>query len=277
MKKVHTEVKILNNSINLLIFMREENEPLLDADELEEDLKRSIGDAVHTLTKAGLNLIPIAGGTAGELFNEVIAPPISRRRDQWLIEIADTINQLSDRVEGFEIEDLSENEAFITTVMHATQIAIRNHKAEKLVALKNTVINSALNQNLPEEDLQLMFLDFIDSFTPLHIKLLNFFNESKSQEFIVELNKKLHFAGDIYQSVYSSLEEILEVIFPELKGKKHIYNIILKDLESKDMVEFEGDRFEIHICPEDGMIPKVQEIGKLFLLFIRSPISEKLL
>lgn len=74
--------------------MTEDNKPLLNTDKLEEDLKRITEDIVHTLTKLGLNLIPIVGGPAVELFNEVIVPPISRRREQWLILMANAINDL---------------------------------------------------------------------------------------------------------------------------------------------------------------------------------------
>ena len=53
--------------------MTEEDKSLLDTDKLEEDLKRSKGDAIHTVTRAGLVLMPFAGGPAVQFFNEVIA------------------------------------------------------------------------------------------------------------------------------------------------------------------------------------------------------------
>ena len=47
---------------------------------------------------------------------------------------------------------------------YATQIAIRNHQRKKLEALRNAVLNSAL-VNASEEDIQLMFLNFIEYLT----------------------------------------------------------------------------------------------------------------
>jgi hypothetical protein len=62
--------------------------------------------------------------------------------------------------------------------MHASQVAIRNHQKEKLEALRNAVLNAALS-NAPDEDLQLMFLIFVDSLTPLHIKALKLIYDKK--------------------------------------------------------------------------------------------------
>ena len=245
--------------------MKEDNSSLLDTNKLENDLERSKEDVIHTLTKAGLNLIPIAGGSAVELFNEVIAPPISKRRDQWLITIANAINGLENQIEDFKIENLSENEIFITVIMHASQIAIRNHQKEKLTALKNAVLNSAL-ENAPEEDLQLIFLDLVDSFTALHLKLLKFFNEPKFKEFIDILEYNAQNRRDFYMSF--NLEETLEFYFPELKGKKHIYEQVLKDLKAKGMIENHG-----YVNKTTGVsTSQILDLGEMFLLFIISPL-----
>jgi hypothetical protein len=261
-----------------------EDKPSLDTNELIKDLKFNKGDATAAVTKAAISLVPLLGGPAIEIFNAVTTPMLSKRRDKWIFMFAEAINELADKINESSFENLPENEIFITTVMHASQIAIRNHQKEKLKALKNAVINSALNKNLPEDNLQLMFLDYIDSFTPLHIKLLNFFNEPKSIEFIFELNTKIarmegasEIIGDISNSLYSTLEKGLEAAFPELKGKKDIYMAVINDLESKNMIQTDKDNFEIrknNYPKDDEMIPEIQSIGKLFLLFIMPPDYE---
>jgi hypothetical protein len=239
--------------------MTEEKEPLMGTDELEEDLKRSKGDVVHTVTKGVLSLMPIAGGTAAEFFNEVIAPPISRRRDQWLIEIAKAINKLNERVEGFEIEDLSENETFITTIMHATQVAIRNHQAEKLVALKNAVINSALKTRV-DDDLIAMFLDFIDSFTTLHLKILIIFDdpgrwaETHGHEFP-------HWG-------MAGLGDVLEHAYPELKGQGDFYEAVWTDLYNKGLLNTPG--MDTTMSGHGLMDSRTTNLAEEFIEFIKS-------
>jgi hypothetical protein len=58
--------------------------------------------------------------------------------------------------------------------MHATQVALRNHHTEKREALCNAVLNVA-SGNAPQDNIQLMFLDFIDTLTPWHLRILHFF------------------------------------------------------------------------------------------------------
>ena len=133
-------------------------------------------DVAHTLIKAGISFIPGIGGAATELFSMIIAPPLEKRRNQWLDDIAERLKSLEGVVDGFRVEDLSQNETFITVVMHATQVAIRNHQQEKLEALRNAVLNAARPDAL-EDDRQLMFLNFIDELTPWHLKVLHFFDD----------------------------------------------------------------------------------------------------
>lgn len=47
---------------------------------------------------------------------------------------------------NIKLEDLQKDEAFIDTVLYASQIAIRNSQKEKLTALHNAIANTALSQ-----------------------------------------------------------------------------------------------------------------------------------
>ena len=93
-----------------------------------------------------LSAIPTIGGPALELFNTIIAPPFERRRNEWLESLANRLDAL-EKEKRLKIEQLSGNEEFISVVMHATTVAIRNHKQEKIDALRNAVLNSALGQS----------------------------------------------------------------------------------------------------------------------------------
>jgi hypothetical protein len=71
--------------------------------------------------------------------------------------VAETIRKL-EQEKGVKLEDLQHNESFITTVMQATQMAVRNHEQEKLGALRNAIVNSAL-PHAPDDSLQQMFFE----------------------------------------------------------------------------------------------------------------------
>lgn len=88
--------------------------------------------------------------------------------------LAEAIEELKKRVGSVE-ENLSNNEVFVTAALHANQIAQRTHQEEKLLALRNAIQNSAFS-NI-DENIQLMFLRFIDELSPLHLKILNYFED----------------------------------------------------------------------------------------------------
>jgi hypothetical protein len=131
-------------------------------------------DAAYAIVKGTLSAIPIAGGFATELFGLMIAPPLTKRRDEWFESLAQRLKTLQ-----LDFERLGQNPVFVTTVMHATQVALRTHQEEKLDALRNAVVNSAVG-NTPEEDLRSLFLNLIDEFTPTHIHILNLIRNGAS-------------------------------------------------------------------------------------------------
>ncbi|MCE7698316.1 MAG: hypothetical protein K8E24_005580 [Methanobacterium paludis] len=250
--------------------MKEDKLPTLDTDEIKQDLKLSKGDATAAVTKAAINLVPILGGPVTELFDAVTTPMLSKRRDKWMVMFAEAINELAGRMDESSFENLPKNEMFITTVMHASQIAIRNHQEEKLTALKNAIISSAL-ENAPEEDLQLIFFDLINSCTTLHLKLLKFINEPKSKEFVDELTKNIKEVKNenvdgVFYLIFD-LGEVLEYKYPELKGKNHIYEHILRDLQSKELMIY----YEFKIEPDGRMDSLMMPMGEMLLSFITSP------
>ena len=82
--------------------------------------KATAGDAAHTIAKAGLSAIPVIGGPAAELFSTVIIPPLTRRREAWLQSLADGLEALEKKVDGFSVQSLANNEEFVTMVVEAS-------------------------------------------------------------------------------------------------------------------------------------------------------------
>lgn len=226
--------------------------------------KRSVGDVTHALAKAGFAGIPIIGGSAAEIFSLILVEPLSKRRDEWIESIAEDLRRLEEKVEEFKIEDLAHNNTFITLVSHATQAAIRNHQKEKLEALRNAILNAAL-PNAPEEDLQLMFLHHIDSFTPWHLAILKFFDNPKEWGLLHEIS----FSGG---SFGGSPSQILEDAFQELKGKREQYDLFVKDLYSRGLMNTDS----LHtMMSESGVFAsRTANLGSQFLSFITSPLLE---
>ncbi len=181
-------------------------------------------DVVLGTARAALAAIPVIGGSITEVVSMVLAPAIARRRDEWLKELADALDQVEKKVEGFKIEDLQKNELFISATMQATQAALRTHQQEKRALLRNALLNVALGR-APEEDLQQMFLRYIDEFNVTHVKLLDFLSNAVQSMRDKGLNT---------QSL-STYRRAIEEMFPELRSQRDFVRQVLMDLNSRGL------------------------------------------
>ena len=220
------------------------------------------GDTAHALTKAGLGSIPIVGAAAAELLGLIVTPPLEKRRNEWMAEVGDALKQLEVKL-GVAIESLQDNDQFIDAAIEATQMAIKTSNSEKKEVLKNALLNCAL-PNAPEESLQKMFLSFIDTLTVWHIKLLCLFDDPPRY---IEKNKVQ--LGGISAGAMSHL---LEAAFPELRGRRDLYDLIWKDLYSRGLVNTDG----LHtMMTGSGIVAqRTTMIGKGFITFIQNPLED---
>lgn len=182
--------------------------------------KKSKGDIVHSMAKAGIGSVPGVGNAAAEFFQSLVQPPLERRRDEWMSDVSDRIKKLEE--EGLTIEKLQNNEQFISTVMQATQISMRTHQQEKREALRNAVINSAKAIS-PDENTQQMFLNFVDDFTEWHMRLLRLFNAPPPVPGL---------SG-------GGLSTVLEHYYPQLQGRREFYDQVWRDLYVRGLVRSE--------------------------------------
>ena len=225
--------------------------------------ERDIKDVPHTIVKAGLGGIPVIGAAAAEIFSIVIEPPLSKRRVEWIEAIAHRLKRLEEKVENFTIEKLASNEMFITTVLHASQISVRNHQKEKLEALCNAISNSAL-PDPPEESIQLMFLNWIDELTPWHLRILKFFDSP--ERWIKEFNIIIP-----DWPVKTPLDVFFH-IFPEMKKQEPFFNLLFQDLaDLKELLTEDKLRSDMKKMAY-LRISHTTSFGKQFIKFITSPI-----
>lgn len=204
-----------------------------------------------------LSAIPIAGGAAIELFQFIITPPIEKRRNDWMKEIGQAVQNLEQN-KGIDIEQLKSNDVFIDTLLQASQIALRSSQQDKLNALKNAVVNSALPQPI-EQALQQMFLDWIDTFTVWHLRVLSLFHNP--QQWATDNAKPLPTNISM-----GGLDTILGHAFPELAQDRALYDQIWKDLYQKGLLNTDG----LHTMMSwNGMLARrTTDLGEKFLAYI---------
>ena len=117
--------------------------------------------------------------------------------------------------------------------------------------MRNAILNVATNR-APDDDLQLIFLTLVDSFTPWHIRILRYFDDHPTQA------KSGYESGDLFKT------------YPELEGKASFYEQIVRDLNLHGLVKS-------NVIPGTytAFMPfagKTTELGKTFLAFITYPM-----
>jgi len=218
--------------------------------------KAGKSDVALTLARAGISAIPYLGGTAVQLLSLVIVPPLERRRAEWMNAVANRLKQLETEVKGFRLESLQKNELFVTAVLHATTAALRTHQEEKLQALQNAVVNTARGIAL-QESVQLMFLNAVDDLTPVHLKVLEYFDDPKKWL----ADRKIQFP-----SGRSTPSIALEKAFPNLQRTTHAS--IVADLFSRGMVKIDWTVVHDLMSLDAVLSPRITFFGKEFLEYI---------
>lgn len=179
--------------------------------------KKDIG---YAAVKAALGSIPFLGSAAAEIFGLIVTPPLDKRKQEWMNDVAEKLKQLesSGRI---NLSELSQNEQFIDTVIQATSFAIKTSEAEKISAFKNAVINTALDE-APDKSKSQIFLSLVDRYTTLHIKILRLF--SSPDQWFADSGKTPP------GLVAGSLKNVIFAAFPELKSEGELLDVIWSDL-----------------------------------------------
>jgi hypothetical protein len=223
--------------------------------------KPEVGDVSHLAVKSFLASIPGLGAAASEIFNYVIAPPLVKRQQEWMEAVAIRLVELEKTVEGFKIENLRSNDNFLSTVIYATALAVRNHQEEKMCALQNAVVNVALNIPI-EQDLEHMFLNFIDELTPSHLKVLKYFENPIEWLKIKGITLPNYTAG--------GASTIFDTAFPEIAMIPDFAKQIVNDLSSRGLAD-DWESMHIMVSYSAMVAPRITPWGKKFLNFISSP------
>jgi len=213
------------------------------------------------IVKGAISSIPIVGGVAAEV-GDLYLNPIERRKTQWMAEVEAAIVEIQRRT-GIPPENLLQNDGFSSFLFQATVVAMKNHKAEKLEALRNSLVNVTSTVE-SDEDLAFQFLRFIDELTASHLHLLS----------VLEANR-----GRIVEQ--DNLDAVYRIYVDESSGSlsRHAFRGFLQDLDSRflihmgdveDLPEFQS-RLSIMEFEDSGKREMdLTDLGVQFLDFVRS-------
>lgn len=220
-------------------------------------------DTVLTFVRAALSAVPVAGSPAVELLSLLVTPPIEQRRNDWMEMVADGICQLHQE-EKLRVEDLPTNDAFIDTVLQATQAAVRTASESKRAALRNAVLNSAL-PNSPDETKRQIFVRLIDDFTEWHLRILDVFTDPPAW-----FQSRGRSVAE--QMLAGSLMRVLKDAYSEAEEHQDLLDLIAKDLHRRGLMGPDGLR--AMISARGATSKNTTTLGDEFLTFIKNPCCE---
>lgn len=222
-----------------------------------EPPKSGLADKAIAMAKAVVgDLVPF-GGSLSELASWFIRTPFERRTEEWQAQVGEALHSLASE-RGVRLEDLQNDPKFVDTVLHATQVALRNANEEKREALRNAIVNSAL-ASAPDESQRQMFLNYIDTFTPWHLRVLALFNNPP--EWFRRHDRQLPSF-----SFTSSLEQVLESAFPDLRGRRDFYDQVWADLNNRGMLSTPS--LHAMMSPAGAFAERATPLGRSFIAFI---------
>lgn len=219
-------------------------------------LKDSPGDYTQALGLNMLGMVLSSIWPGAQLITAIVGvrqlSPMFKRLDKWMVQIQNAVEEL--RAQRKDIENLKDNDVFVTRVLQTTQIALHTHQQAKLDALRNAVLNS-ISASSPDEDLQHMFVQFIDVLTESHLVILKRFqNEPKTPG----------------RSPLSANSGVTEKVLPQFAGRQEFIRQIIDDLQTRGLLKWDADISGDRIIQEKGY---TTSLGDAFLNFITSPID----
>jgi hypothetical protein len=178
--------------------------------------------------EAGLGFVPILGNALAITFVTALSWRLNDRREEWLTQLAEGVEELRERLDDVDIETLTSDGRFVDAVISATRTAEHTHQAEKLTVLRNAVLNS-VGSDAPAADTQTIFLNLIDRWAPSHLRLLALWDDPPAWF-------AAHGLAAPKAAISGSRTQTVEAGLPEMRDRKDFYLLIASDLGTAGMI-----------------------------------------
>lgn len=152
---------------------------------------------------------------------------------------------------------VEDNDLFVDAVVTATRTVEHTHQEEKISALRNAVLNSVA-PCAPDADTQAIFLNFVDRFTPSHLRLVTLWDDPPTWF-------SSHGLTPPEAGFIGSRTATVEAGLPEMQGRKDFYLLIASELGSAGMLtaSLSGS-----VSPTSLMDRLTTDFGRQFVRFI---------
>jgi hypothetical protein len=219
------------------------------------------------VAEAALGSVPVVGNALAVTFVTALGWRLEQRREQWFTQLAEGVEELRQRVDDrLDLAALTGDNRFTDAVVSATRTIEHTHQAEKIQALRNAVLNSAL-PSAPDTDTQAMFLNMVDRFTPSHLRMVTFWSDESAWF-------ASHGIPEPQWNTKSTWTGAMEVGLPEMQGRSDFYLILGSELQAAGLLK----NFNLNTGPGPSLGRKFEfdgglttDFGKRFVRFISPP------
>lgn len=216
---------------------------------MNEKIKEVVCEVAEVTGKTVVSFIPVGGVLATSVYDSVKSKVAEKRTREWNECIELRLSTLEKTV-----DEITDNELFITTILKATEIALKTAESEKRQYLANAVYNS-IEASIEESKLTI-FMDLLDRYSVWHIKMLKYWDNPKEM------------LGDKADSIYmDSGIGVLKLVFPEIVQNDILVNKIVKDLQRESLLT-EGSYAQGTMTRTGLSASRTTGLGKEFLEFI---------
>lgn len=202
----------------------------------------------------------VPGGTAAyELLTTLVVPLHEKKKREFINDLAIRLKRLEEQGK-VDFEELAQNEEFNTIITKAILLAQQNHQKEKLEALRNITIHSAIDlpKGLLEFDKMEYFLSILERITPTHIFLLKTFHDPNA----VPNERKAKYTPNLP----ANSEQLIKILYPELNKKMPLVTQYWRELNSLGLLH--GDTMAIGRHTKHKYQKLTTELGDQFLEMI---------
>ena len=234
--------------------------------------RRALALALQTIAA----VLPV--GNAASALITALMPELSKDRIAWLEYLASSVLQQEGRIRiqedhvqtlEREMEEFAQRPAFRAAVLRTTDIALRDATHRKWKALSNIVVQNML-PDPPDDDLQLMFLDYIDTFGTWHLYLLKFFDIPRVWPISIA-ESSIGQVGQLGRAVVPF--NVIKREFPELAQKQAFCMQGIADLVNRGLITLDASKLDYSDAWDlgDGHPPSARlttTLGQAFLRLI---------
>lgn len=208
--------------------------------------KKTIKDIVHKGAEIGSQLgasflpaseLQFGANVLASVLFALLRNPMEERRNEWIEQIEADVYKLNQRYDNLE-KCIRDNENVLSTVIMASQLAMKTCNKEKLQALRNIIMNTIMQPDYEEYKLQ-MFLNMIEKFTEWHIRLLDYFSRPE------ELQKEHKIVIKSGQFNSQPAMQVFWSLYPKMKTQKEYIKVIMENLFTDGLISVDGKFIDV--------------------------------